>query len=136
MARNNRKQYTVISGAFLGAGVTALCYVVGAAVIACCVLNELLGQQGSGLGVLMIIVLSAAVGGWVVKSVVNEKAVLACILSDGIVLLTVLVFALLLDGPFVNAVPTTVAIGTGTILACALCMKKQKKQSRRKRSYR
>ena len=64
MARNNRKQYTVLSGAFLGVGIAVLWCAAGAALIAYCALNELMGQRGSEMSVLMTIVLSVTVGGW------------------------------------------------------------------------
>ena len=136
MARNNRKQHTVLSGAFLGACVTVLCYAVGTAVIAYCTLNELLGQQGSGIGVLMTIVLSVTVGEWIAASTVSEKNMLTSVLSGAILMLVALSGALLLDGPFVNALPTAGAISVGTIVVCVLCMKRQKKQPHRKSAYR
>ena len=136
MARNNRKQYTVLSGAFLGVGVAVLCCAAGAALIAYCALNELMGQRGSEMSVLMTIVLSVTVGGWIAASAVGEKKILACMLSGAIVLLALLSSALLLDGPFASVLPTAAAIVVGTILVCVLCMKRQKKQPRRKSTYR
>ena len=136
MTRNNRKQYTLLAGGFLGAVFSVLFCAAGAALVAYCTLNELLGQQGSEVSVRVSIMLSVMAGGWIAVTTVGEKKMLACILSGAIVMLAILSAALLLDGPFVSAFSTAAAIGIGTILVCVLCMKRQKKQLHRKRAYR
>lgn len=136
MAKNKRKKHTILSGAFAGMAVTVMCCSAGAALVAYCALNEWFTQQGSGIGIAFIVVLSVMAGDMIAASTVSEKKVLTGILSSAIVLLAILSVALLLDGPFMSILPTTASIGIGTIIVCLIYMKKQKKPRHCKNAYR
>lgn len=89
------------AGIALGLGAAMAITVVGAALVAWLAITERMGESGIGYGAMVILVLSAAIGGFIACGTIRRrKLMVCCICAVGYYLLLLSMTALLFGGQY------------------------------------
>lgn len=130
-----RKAYIDISGGLIGAGCTILVCLTGTAILAHMIITGKTGETWMNLAVPVILTMASALGGQSAR-ISTPNSVKSTLLSSGIFSIIILTASLIMDGVYDNVMPNIGGIAVGTLISCALCLKKSAKQPRKKKHYR
>lgn len=116
-------------------GAAIICFML-TAVITKMILSQKIGETSVGILSALVILLASMTGAWLSAMLQGNRFVKTVILTIAGILLTVMIAALAVDGPFQGAVKQVIAIMAGGLVSCVICMKKEGGKYKRKSRYR
>ena len=124
-------------GLAIGAMISLIITMAGAAVTAYLVLNERVGENGIGYAAIAVLFLAAVMGAWGAYSCIKKQRLQICLLSAGVYYLLLLaITALFFGGQYQGMGVTAFVVLIGTLIVAFFPGKGSAKMKFKKRNYR
>lgn len=139
--RHNRKikgtATGIPAGLAIGALISLIITMAGAAVMAYLVLNETVGESGIGYASMIVLFIGAAMGAWGAYSSIKKQRLQICLMSAGVYYLILLaITALFFGGQYQGLGVTALVVLIGTQVVAFFPGKESAKIKFKKHAYR
>lgn len=132
------KALSIPAGIGIGAGIGLLVTLIGTGILAWLLGEERIAVQGTGYGVMVILVLSSLLGPWIAAALVKHQRLVVCLATGGVYLLVLTGMNILwFGGQFQGILPTVLLILGGSTGAALVGNGRQgnRTSARHKRRY-
>ena len=140
MRRNRKIKGTstgIPAGLAIGALISLIITMAGAAVMAYLVLNETVGESGIGYASMIVLFIGAAMGAWGAYSSIKKQRLQICLMSAGVYYLILLaITALFFGGQYQGLGVTALVVLIGTQVVAFFPGKESAKIKFKKHAYR
>ena len=136
MGYRNKKGMTIPAGIGLGAAMSLLVTLIGAAVVAYLVLRERVGESGIGVASMVVVLIGSIMGAWSAYRFVQKQRLQICLMSGAAYYLLLLGMTALFFGGQYRSMGTTAIIVLAGAMFVSFFPKAGGKISFKKRLYR
>ncbi|MBQ8768635.1 MAG: TIGR04086 family membrane protein [Oscillospiraceae bacterium] len=124
-----KHKISIPAGVIIGVIAAVAVMLIGALVMSYLIVKETVGMSSAGIGAMVIVAISSALGVWLASALTKQKKLLVCGLTALIYYLVLLsITAVFFDGVYdaVGLTALMVILGAGGILLCGLRKKSSK----------
>lgn len=134
MSRNRSKAQII--GALTGVIISTAATLTGVGLLTQATLSQRIGEGGTNIAIPTLLVLASFIGSHIAAQSIKENKIHVKLYSAGIFIFTIVISSLVIEGPFSNIGINLVSIIAGTVISCALCLKKTVNKRYMKKHYR